>query len=94
MTSERAPERAGLLRRLARIEGQVGDLARMVAADTYCIDTLTQVSAATSALRAVALDLLAGHMSTCLLDAARTGGAEEAAKVKEASAAIGRLVRS
>ncbi len=94
MTSEQAPERADLLRRLARIEGQVRGLARMVAADTYCIDTLTQVSATTSALRAVALDLLGEHMSTCLLDAARVGGPEEAAKVKEASDAIRRLVRS
>jgi len=94
MTPERASDRADLLRRLARIEGQVSGLAQLVAADTYCIDTLAQVSATTSALRAVALDLLAEHMSTCLLDAARIGGPEEAAKVKEASDAIGRLVRS
>lgn len=94
MTSERAPERADLLRSLARIEGQVRGLARMVAADAYCIEILTQVSATTAALRAVALDLLGDHMSTCLLDAARAGGPEQAAKVKEASDAIARLVRS
>ncbi|WP_372594695.1 metal-sensitive transcriptional regulator [Actinotalea sp.] len=94
MTSERTPERADLVRRLACVEGQVRGLARMVASDAYCIETLTQVSAVTAALRAVALDLLTRHMSTCLLDAARLGGPEQEAKVKEASDAIARLVRS
>jgi DNA-binding FrmR family transcriptional regulator len=86
--------KADHLKRLRRIEGQVRGLQRMVESDTYCIDVLTQVSAATKALQAVALGLLDEHMSHCLVDAARTGGAEQEAKLKEASDAIARLVRS
>ncbi|MBN9112694.1 MAG: metal-sensitive transcriptional regulator [Pseudonocardia sp.] len=82
------------LRRLRRIEGQVRGLQRMVAEDTYCIDVLTQVSAATRALQSFALELLTEHMSGCLVDAARTGDEEGEAKVQEAAAAIARLVRS
>jgi DNA-binding FrmR family transcriptional regulator len=82
------------LARLRRIEGQVRGLQRMVEADTYCIDVLTQVSAATKALQAFALALLHEHMATCVLDAAARGGEEAEAKVKEASDAIARLVRS
>ena len=83
-----------VLKRLRRIEGQIRGLQRMVEADTYCIDVLTQVSAATKALRAVALELLEDHLTHCVADATRAGGAEADAKVKEASDAIGRLVRS
>ena len=83
-----------LLNRLSRIEGQVRGIARMVEQDTYCIDVLTQVSAASRALQSVALVLLEDHMSHCVVDAARTGGPEQDAKLKEASAAIARLVRS
>lgn len=82
------------LSRLGRIEGQVRGIARMVEADAYCIDILTQVAAASRALQAVALGLLDDHLSHCMVDAARAGGAEKDAKVKEASAAIARLVRS
>jgi DNA-binding FrmR family transcriptional regulator len=82
------------LKRLRRIEGQIRGLQRMVADDTYCIDVLTQVSAATKALQSVALGLLDEHMSHCLVDAARAGGAEQDTKLKEASEAIARLVRS
>lgn len=82
------------LRRLRRVEGQVRGLQRMVAEDTYCIDVLTQVSAATRALQSFALELLTEHMSGCLVDAARTGDEEGEAKVQEAAAAIARLVRS
>jgi DNA-binding FrmR family transcriptional regulator len=82
------------LKRLRRIEGQVRGLQRMVEADTYCIDVLTQVSAATKALQAVALGLLEDHMAHCMVEAARTGGAEQDAKVREAADAIARLVRS
>ena len=82
------------LKRLRRIEGQVRGLQRMVAEDTYCIEVLTQVSAATKALQSVALGLLDEHMSHCLVDAARAGGAEQNAKLQEASEAIARLVRS
>ncbi len=82
------------LKRLRRIEGQVRGLQRMIESDTYCIDVLTQVSAATRALQSVAIGLLEEHMSHCMVEAARVGGAESDAKVKEASEAIARLVRS
>jgi len=83
-----------LLTRLSRIEGQVRGIARMIEQDKYCIDVLTQVSAASRALQSVALGLLDGHLSHCVVDAARAGGAEQEAKLKEASDAIARLVRS
>ena len=83
-----------VLKRLRRIEGQVRGISRMVDDDTYCIDVLTQVSAATSALQSVALLLLEDHLSHCVAEATRAGGAEADAKVKEASEAIARLVRS
>ena len=82
------------LRRLRRIEGQVRGLQRMVDEDVYCIDVLTQVSAATRALQSFALELLTEHMSGCLVDAARAGDEVGEAKVQEAAAAIARLVRS
>jgi DNA-binding FrmR family transcriptional regulator len=85
-------DKQALLGRLRRIEGQVRGVHRMVEQDTYCIDVLTQISAATRALQAVALGLLEGHLAHCVVDAAQTGDA--AAKVKEASDAIARLVRS
>ena len=81
-------------KRLSRIEGQVRGIARMVEDDKYCIDVLTQVSAATKALQAVALGLLDEHMSHCLVDAVAAGGAERDEKLHEASQAIARLVRS
>ena len=82
------------LKRLRRIEGQVRGIQRMVEEEKYCIDILTQVSAATKALQALALSLLDDHMAHCLVDAARQGGAEQDEKLKEASEAIARLVRS
>lgn len=82
------------LKRLARIEGQVRGIARMVDEDKYCIDVLTQVSAVTKALQAVSLGLLEEHMAHCVAHAVAAGGDEGAAKLKEASDAIGRLVRS
>ena len=86
--------KADNLARLRRVEGQVRGLQRLVEQDTYCIDVLTQVSAATKALRSFALELLNEHMATCVADAAAKGGAEAEIKVKEASDAIARLVRS
>ena len=83
-----------VLVRLARIEGQDRGIARMVEQDKYCIDVLTQVSAVNRALQGVALALLEEHMSDCVVDAARTGGPGQDTKLKEASAAIARLVRS
>ncbi|MDQ1427383.1 MAG: CsoR family transcriptional regulator, copper-sensing transcriptional repressor [Acidimicrobiaceae bacterium] len=83
-----------VLKRLRRIEGQVRGLQRMVDEDTYCIDILTQVSAVTKALEAVALELLDGHLGHCVRQAIAEGGVEADAKLAEASAAIARLVRS
>ena len=82
------------LRRLRRIEGQVRGLQRMVEQDKYCIDVLTQVSAATSALRSFSLALLEEHLAHCVAEASRKGGAEAETKLKEAADAIARLVRS
>jgi len=82
------------LRRLRRIEGQVRGLERMVEEDKYCIDILTQIAAATKALQAVALGLLEEHLGHCVSQAMAEGGDGAAAKVKEASDAIARLVRS
>ncbi len=82
------------LRRLRRIEGQIHGLQRMIEQDKYCIDILTQVSAATRALQSVALGLLDEHLSHCVTRAAAEGGDAAAAKVREASDAIARLVRS
>jgi DNA-binding FrmR family transcriptional regulator len=82
------------LKRLRRIEGQARGLQRMVEEETYCIDILTQVSAMTKALQAVALGLLDEHIEHCVADAVRTGGAEAEAKLREANDAIARLVRS
>ncbi len=82
------------LKRLRRVEGQVRGLQKQVENDTYCIDVLTQVSAATKALEAFALALLEEHLRHCVTDAIQVGGEEAEAKVKEASAAIARLVRS
>lgn len=88
------PTVADLQHRLRRIEGQVRGLQRMVEEDTYCIDVLTQVSAATKALQSVALELLGDHLSHCVHDALAEGGAEADVKIREAQAAIERLVRS
>ena len=82
------------LKRLRRIEGQARGLQRMVEEEQYCIDILTQVSAMTKALQSVALGLLGEHMAHCVVDAAREGGHEAEIKLKEASDAIARLVRS
>jgi CsoR family transcriptional regulator, copper-sensing transcriptional repressor len=82
------------LKRLRRIEGQARGLQRMVEEEQYCIDILTQVSAVTKALQSVALGLLDEHMAHCVVDAAREGGNEAEIKLKEASEAIARLVRS
>jgi len=82
------------LKRLRRIEGQIRGLQRMVEDERYCIDILTQVSAATRALQSFSLELLEEHLGSCVVDAAAKGGAEAESKVREASDAIARLVRS
>ncbi len=87
-------DKAALQTRLRRIEGQVRGLGRMVDEDAYCIDVLTQISAATRALQGVALALLEDHLAHCIHDAMVAGGEEADAKVREANEAIRRLVRS
>ncbi|MFF7859227.1 metal-sensing transcriptional repressor [Streptomyces sp. NPDC007904] len=82
------------LKRLRRIEGQIRGLQRMVDEDVYCIDILTQVSASTKALQSFALQLLEEHLRHCVADAAVKGGDEIDAKVKEATQAIARMMRT
>jgi DNA-binding FrmR family transcriptional regulator len=86
------------LRRLKRIEGQVRGIARMVDEDKYCIDILTQVAAVTKALHAVSLGLVEEHIGHCVVGAAAEPDPALRAeaidfKVKEATDAIGRLLR-
>ena len=78
------------LARLRRIEGQIRGLQRMVESDEYCIDILTQVAAATNALKKVAVALLDDHIRHCVAD----GSSDGKDMVAEATAAIERLVRS
>jgi DNA-binding FrmR family transcriptional regulator len=80
-----------LLKRLARIEGQVRGVERMVEADRYCIDIVTQISAIQAALDKVALGLLDDHAAHCILGGASDEKPEEL-KV-ELMAAVGRLMR-
>lgn len=87
-------EKDAYLKRLRRIEGQVRGLQRMVETDVYCVDVLTQVSAVTRALQAVALGLLEDHLGHCVTQAIEQGGPEASEKVREAAAAISRLVKS
>lgn len=98
MTNTSAPgysdEKDRHLKRLRRIEGQIRGLQRMVEDDKYCIDVLTQVAAANSALKSFSLELLNEHLAHCVVQAARDGGPEAQIKVREASDAIARLVRS
>ena len=82
------------LKRLRRVEGQVRGLQKMVEDDKYCIVILTQVSAVTRALQSVALGLLEDHLGHCVTQAVAEGGDAADAKVREASDAIARLVRS
>ena len=82
------------LRRLRRVEGQVRGLQTMIEEDRYCIDVLTQISAATRALQEVAIGLLDEHLGHCVREAIESGGPQADAKVAEAAAAVARLVRS
>ena len=86
--------KSSVQKRLGRIEGQVRGLQRMVEEDKYCIDILTQVSAVTRALQSVALGLMEDHLGHCVTEAVAEGGDVAAAKVREASDAIARLVKS
>ena len=88
------PNKDDYLKRLRRIEGQVRGLQKMVEDDKYCIDVLTQVSAVTRALQSVSLGLLEDHLGHCVTQAVAEGGEVAELKVREASDAIARLVRS
>ena len=87
-------DKEAVQKRLRRIEGQVRGLQRMVEEDRYCINILEQISAVTKALQSVALELLDDHLAHCVAEAVKVGGDESTRKLDEASAAIGRLVRS
>lgn len=88
-------DKAAVLARLKRVEGQVRGIQRMVADDTYCIDVLTQVSAATKALQSVAVQLLDDHLRHCVSHAIHADDGEESDRIiTEASRAIERLVKS
>jgi CsoR family transcriptional regulator, copper-sensing transcriptional repressor len=79
-----------LLARLARIEGQIRGIEGMVENNRYCIDILTQISAAQAALDKVALGLLDGHAHTCVISADPD---QQDARTEEMMAAVGRLLR-
>lgn len=85
--------RSDHLRRLHKIEGQVRGIARMVEQDRYCIDVLTQVSAANRALQQVALGLLADHLHHCVLDAARSDPDTADAKLDELTGTLRQALR-
>ncbi len=87
-------DQRAILARLRRIEGQVRGIHAMVEQERYCIDVLQQVSAVTRALQGVALSLLDDHLAHCVVHAVEAGGEEKDRKLREASAAIARLVRS
>ncbi|HET8566743.1 MAG TPA: metal-sensitive transcriptional regulator [Solirubrobacterales bacterium] len=79
-----------LLKRLARVEGQVRGVSKMVEEERYCIDVLTQIGAIQAALDKVALGLLDEHTRHCVVEA---DGEERVEKVDELMAAVGRLVK-
>ena len=87
-------DKQAVLRRLARIEGQVRGLRRMVEDEAYCIDVLTQIAAVDKALDRVALTLLADHTNHCVRDALARGGDEGDEKVGELLAAVERFART
>ena len=83
-----------IAKRLRRVEGQVRGLQQMIEEDRYCIDILTQISAATKALQAVAIELMGDHLGSCVTEAIEAGGPGAQEKIAEATDAIARLVRS
>ena len=87
-------DKKAYLRRMSRIEGQARGISRMIDEEQYCIDILTQVSALTRALQGVATGLLDDHLKHCVLDAAKASDEEAEMKLKEASDAIARLLRT
>ena len=79
---------------LRRIEGQVRGVQRLIESDTYCIDVLTQIAAASKALQRVAVGLVHEHLNHCVASAMKAGGPDATAKIDEATAAIERLLKS
>ncbi len=84
-------EKDALVKRLARIEGQVRGIAKMVDEERYCIDVLTQISAVQSAIEGVALGLLDGHVRHCVVG---SSGETQLERMDELMAAVGRLVKA
>lgn len=80
--------------RLRRLEGQIRGIEKMIHEERYCLDILTQITAANKALGAVAIGLLDDHLRHCILDAMATGGSVSERTITEASEAISQLVRS
>ena len=80
-----------LLDRLARIEGQVRGVARMVEEDRYCIDVVTQINAARAALDKVALGLVDGHVRHCLVEG-HGGPSDPDEQAEELMGAVGRML--
>ena len=86
--------KAACLKRLGRIEGQVRGLARMVEADRYCIDIVTQISAVRAALRRVEEEILHDHVGHCVEGAIASGNkSEQRKKVAELMDVLGRAER-
>ena len=94
MTATKTPgykaSKDDILKRLARVEGQVGGVKRMVEEDRYCIDVLTQIEAAQAALNKIALGLVDDHVRHCM----RGGKGATEEQVQELMGAVGRLVSS
>ena len=82
-----------LVERLRKVEGQLRGLQRMVSEDQYCIDILTQISAAQSGLRKVAVRLLDDHIRHCVAESLASGE-DMGMKINEATAAVERLLKS
>lgn len=89
-----AESKQAVLRRLARVEGQIRGIQSMVSEEAYCVDVLTQIAAATKALDRVALELLSEHTTHCVRDALAAGGAGADEKVAELIAAVERFSRT
>jgi CsoR family transcriptional regulator, copper-sensing transcriptional repressor len=87
-------DRSAILKRLARIEGQVRGVKGMVEDDAYCIDVLTQLGAISKALDGVGLQLLADHTDHCVRGAIERGGSEADDKVEELMSAVQRFART
>jgi CsoR family transcriptional regulator, copper-sensing transcriptional repressor len=90
-----AENKNSLIKRLHRIEGQVRGIERMIEDDRYCIDVLTQISAVSTALESLALEILDDHVNHCVSGAIASGNKKEAAvKTEELLAAVRRFAKT